>query len=179
MNLRSPATARSEFSTQPVPLTKDKEDEKKKGKRKRKNRLWSLVTNVPELSILIMLIVGAYMLMGVFSKVESTEVLSASSIWLIIVGSFLISTAIATLAVIGGIGGGVIFTPIMLGFTSLDSLVIRATGLWWPCSAGWCPQGLLGNQTGRHKADLLLRCPHHRWRSRGECQCHLFTQRPG
>ena len=129
MNLRSSATARSEFSTQPAPLAKEKKGEKKKRKRTRKNRLWSLVTNVPELSILIMLIVGGYILMGVFSKVESTEILSASSIWLIIVGSFLISTAIATLAVIGGIGGGVIFTPIMLGFTSLDSLVIRATGL--------------------------------------------------
>jgi len=129
MNRSSSATARSEISTQPAPLVKEKKIEKKRRKYKRKNRLWSLVTNVPELSILIMLIVGGYILMGVFSKVESSQVLSAWSIWWIIVGSFLISTAIATLAVIGGIGGGVIFTPIMLGFTSLDSLVIRATGL--------------------------------------------------
>ncbi len=96
---------------------------------KRKSRIWSLVTTVPELTILILLIVGGYLIMAVFSRVEGTPVLSATSIWLIIVGSFLISTAIAILAVIGGIGGGVIFTPIMLGFTTLDSLVIRATGL--------------------------------------------------
>ena len=30
---------------------------------------------------------------------------------------------------IAGIGGGVIYTPLMLGFTSIDSLVIRSTGL--------------------------------------------------
>lgn len=96
---------------------------------RRKGRIRSLITSVPELTVLIMLIVGGYLIMGIFSRVQSTPALSATSIWLIIVGSFLISTAIAILAVIGGIGGGVIFTPIMLGFTSLDSLVIRATGL--------------------------------------------------
>lgn len=32
-------------------------------------------------------------------------------------------------AVIGGIGGGVLFTPFMLAFTSVDSLIVRATGL--------------------------------------------------
>ena len=77
MNLRSSASARSEFPTQPVPSGKDKPGEKKKIKHIRKKRWWSLVTNVPELSILIMLITGGYILMGVFSKVESTQVLSA------------------------------------------------------------------------------------------------------
>ena len=101
----------------------------KKTKRPLSGRLWPLATSIPELSILIMLITGGYIIMGIFSRVQGTQVLSPSSIWLIIVGSFLISTAIAMLAVIGGIGGGVIFTPIMLGFTHLDSLVIRATGL--------------------------------------------------
>ncbi|MBT8368242.1 MAG: sulfite exporter TauE/SafE family protein, partial [Deltaproteobacteria bacterium] len=32
-------------------------------------------------------------------------------------------------AVIGGIGGGVLFTPFMLAFTPVDSLIVRATGL--------------------------------------------------
>ena len=97
-----------------------------KTKRASKGRLWSLAFSVPELTILIMLIAGGYLVMGVFSRVEGTQVLSPSAMWLIIVGSFLISTAVAVLAVIGGIGGGVIFTPIMLGFTHMDSLVIRA-----------------------------------------------------
>ena len=100
-----------------------------KTKRASKGRLWSLAFSVPELTILIMLIAGGYLVMGIFSRVEGTQVLSASAMWLIIVGSFLISTAVAVLAVIGGIGGGVIFTPIMLGFTHMDSLIIRATGL--------------------------------------------------
>ena len=46
-----------------------------------------------------------------------------------IVLSFVISMAIAIIAVIAGVGGGVIFTPIMLAFTSIDTLVIRSTGL--------------------------------------------------
>ncbi len=105
------------------------EDEKRTGRGKRKGVITRLVTSVPELSILLMLIIGGYIVMAVFSKVQGTQILDPFSMWLIIVGSFLISTAIAIIAVIAGIGGGVIFTPIMLGFTSMDSLVIRATGL--------------------------------------------------
>lgn len=37
---------------------------------------------------------------------------------------------IGVLAVLGGVGGGVIFTPLFMGFTPIDSLVIRATGLF-------------------------------------------------
>ena len=129
MDLRSSNTTGIELPEPPIHVTEHQQVKMHKKKRAGKNRLLSLITSVPELSILIMLITGGYIVMGVFSQVQSTDTLSATSIWLIIVGSFLISTAIATLAVIGGIGGGVIFTPIMLGFTSLDSLVIRATGL--------------------------------------------------
>jgi uncharacterized membrane protein YfcA len=44
-------------------------------------------------------------------------------------GFFFLSFAIALVAVIGGIGGGVLFTPFMLAFTTVDSLIVRATGL--------------------------------------------------
>jgi uncharacterized membrane protein YfcA len=98
-------------------------------KGKRKGRLRALALSVPELSILIILITCGYVVMAVFSKVQATQVLTPLSMWLIIIGSFLISTVIAIIAVIAGIGGGVMFTPIMLGFTSIDSLVVRATGL--------------------------------------------------
>ena len=47
----------------------------------------------------------------------------------IIVMSFLISVLIAIIAVIAGVGGGVIFTPLLLAFTSFDTLLIRSTGL--------------------------------------------------
>lgn len=105
------------------------EDGKQRTREKKKGALRRLITSVPELTILIFLVVGGYIVMAVFSKVQGTQILDPLSMWLIIVGSFLISTAIAIIAVIAGIGGGVIFTPIMLGFTSMDSLVIRATGL--------------------------------------------------
>jgi len=111
-------------------VSEEKEADAKPGKRQRsKGTLKRIVTSVPELTLLILLILGGYLLMAVFSKVQGTQDLTPTSMWLIIAGSFLISTAIAILAVVAGIGGGVIFTPIMLGFTSMDSLVIRATGL--------------------------------------------------
>jgi uncharacterized membrane protein YfcA len=40
-----------------------------------------------------------------------------------------ISILIGMVAVLGGVGGGVVFTPLMMGFTSIDSFIIRATGL--------------------------------------------------
>ena len=40
-----------------------------------------------------------------------------------------ISIVIGIVAVLGGVGGGVVFTPLMMGFTSVDSFIIRATGL--------------------------------------------------
>ena len=59
-----------------------------------------------------------------------------------IIGFFLISFAIAVIAVIAGIGGGVLFTPIMLAFTSVDSLIIRATGLIVAMFSGLISTGL-------------------------------------
>jgi uncharacterized membrane protein YfcA len=40
-----------------------------------------------------------------------------------------ISIVIGIVAVLGGVGGGVVFTPLMMGFTPIDSFIIRATGL--------------------------------------------------
>ena len=37
---------------------------------------------------------------------------------------------IGIFAVLGGVGGGVVFTPLMMGFTPIDSFIIRATGLF-------------------------------------------------
>ena len=53
---------------------------------------------------------------------------SFSSIDIIFI-SFLVSVIIAIVAVIAGVGGGVIFTPLLLAFTSFDTLLIRSTGL--------------------------------------------------
>lgn len=40
-----------------------------------------------------------------------------------------ISILIGIVAVLGGVGGGVVFTPLMMGFTPVDSYIIRAMGL--------------------------------------------------
>lgn len=59
----------------------------------------------------------------------SSGVMSNGTIALVLFGFFLLSVAIAAVSVIAGIGGGVIFTPIMLAFTSVNSIVVRGTGL--------------------------------------------------
>ena len=89
----------------------------------------SLMKKVPELGLLILLAVLGYIAMGAFSAIEDTESLTAFSLWSIIAGAFVLSVLIAIISVLGGVGGGVIFTPIMLGFTAIDSLIVRSTGL--------------------------------------------------
>jgi len=91
--------------------------------------LLSFFKKVPELTILIILSIAGYVLMGILSKVTGNDVLSAQAIWYIIFGSFIFSTAIAIVAVVAGIGGGVLFTPVILAFTSIDTLIVRSTGL--------------------------------------------------
>lgn len=89
-----------------------------------------LAGKVPELTFLVLLTIVAYLIMGLGSEITGSELLSANEAWLIVVASFLLSTLIAIVAVLGGVGGGVIFTPIMLGFfPNLDTLLVRSTGL--------------------------------------------------
>ncbi len=42
---------------------------------------------------------------------------------------FILTTFMGIVAVLAGIGGGVVYTPIMMGFTPINSFVIRGTGL--------------------------------------------------
>lgn len=89
----------------------------------------SVFKKVPELTILILVTVAGYLIIGAMSKVNGTDVLSSLQMWGIVFSSFLFSTAIAIIAVVAGIGGGVLFTPTVMAFTSLDTLIVRATGL--------------------------------------------------
>ncbi len=50
-------------------------------------------------------------------------------IWGWLVGFFIVSAIIALVATVGGIGGGVLFTPFIMAFTPVDSLIARGTGL--------------------------------------------------
>ena len=89
----------------------------------------TIIKRIPELTFLVALTIVGYMIMAAFSQISGTEVLSPGAAWSIIAISFLLSIAIAIVAVLGGVGGGVVFTPLMLGFTSMDTLLIRSTGL--------------------------------------------------
>ncbi|MBU0515409.1 MAG: sulfite exporter TauE/SafE family protein [Proteobacteria bacterium] len=87
----------------------------------------------PYIEILIMVVVLALSYLGMILIASGMETPHGGmGVWTIIAilfGSFILSFCIALLAVMGGIGGGVLFTPIMLAFTAVDSLVVRATGL--------------------------------------------------
>jgi uncharacterized membrane protein YfcA len=89
----------------------------------------ALLRRIPELSLLIALTIAVYVAVGVFNNLGETATLTPGDAWGIIVASFLLSVVIAVVAVLGGVGGGVLFTPVMLGFTSIDSLLVRSTGL--------------------------------------------------
>ena len=74
-----------------------------------------------------------------------------------LLGFFVLSVSIALVSVIAGIGGGVLFTPIMLAFTPVDSLIIRATGLIVAMFSGLIATGtFLRNGLGNFRLSLLL-----------------------
>lgn len=84
-----------------------------------------------EVNIMVAVLIICYIAMGLISAGAETppEAMTGGTIFLWLLGFFLLSFAIALVAVIGGIGGGVLFTPFMLAFTNVDSLIVRATGL--------------------------------------------------
>jgi uncharacterized membrane protein YfcA len=84
-----------------------------------------------EVNVMLLVLILSFAAMAFFSWGAETEpgAMSGTQIWGWIFGFFFLSFAIALVAVIGGIGGGVLFTPFMLAFTPVDSLIVRATGL--------------------------------------------------
>jgi uncharacterized membrane protein YfcA len=60
---------------------------------------------------------------------DASAVINYGKIALWLLAFFLISFSIALVSVLAGIGGGIIFTPLMMAFTPVNSVVIRATGL--------------------------------------------------
>ncbi|HIE55675.1 MAG TPA: sulfite exporter TauE/SafE family protein [Chromatiaceae bacterium] len=84
-----------------------------------------------EIWIMLAVLVISYVAMGIISASLETPPggMSGGKITVLLFGFFFLSFAIAMIAVIAGIGGGVLFTPILLAFTNLDSLIVRATGL--------------------------------------------------
>ena len=84
-----------------------------------------------EVNIMLAVLIVCYIGLALIGWGAETPAggMSGKAIWGWLLGFFLLSFAIAMVAVIGGIGGGVLFTPFMLAFTSVDSLIVRATGL--------------------------------------------------
>lgn len=84
-----------------------------------------------EINIMAIVLVVSYIALGLISAGVETppDGMSASTITFMLLGFFVLSFVIALVAVMAGIGGGLVFTPIMLAFTPVDTLVVRATGL--------------------------------------------------
>lgn len=84
-----------------------------------------------EVNVMLAVLILSYVALALFSWGAETPAgaMSGGVIWGWLFGFFFLSFAIAMVAVIGGIGGGVLFTPFMLAFTPVDSLIVRATGL--------------------------------------------------
>jgi len=84
-----------------------------------------------EVNLMLAILILSYIALALISwgAEAPADGMSGGAIWGWLLGFFLLSFAIALVAVIGGIGGGVLFTPFMLAFTSVDSLIVRATGL--------------------------------------------------
>jgi len=84
-----------------------------------------------EVSVMLFTLIVSYAALFVISigAEAPAGAMSALQIGMVSLGFFLLSFGIAVIAVVAGIGGGVLFTPIMLAFTSVDSLIVRATGL--------------------------------------------------
>lgn len=113
-----------------------------------------------EITIMIASIVLAYFGLAVLSLVPVVPVEGAmptSSITLTVLAFFMLSVAIAMISVIAGIGGGVIFTPLMLAFTGVDSLVVRGTGLIVAMFSGLISTGIfIKKGLGNYKLSTML-----------------------
>ena len=84
-----------------------------------------------EVIVMVVILILSYVGLALLGFAAETPPggMSGKAIFGWLFGFFFLSFAIALVAVIGGIGGGVLFTPFMLAFTSVDSLIVRATGL--------------------------------------------------
>jgi len=88
----------------------------------------------PRLEIIIMVssVVLSYFGLAILSAVPQdfpAGSMSTTTVAWTTFAFFMLSVAIALISVIAGIGGGVIFTPVMLAFTSVNSVIVRGAGL--------------------------------------------------
>lgn len=99
-----------------------------------------------EIILLVSAVVLSYFGLAVLGAVPhnfSEDFMSASSVVRIQFAFFILSVTVSMISVIAGIGGGVIFTPIVLAFTSINSLVVRGTGIIVAMFSGLISTGIL------------------------------------
>jgi len=91
------------------------------------------------------------------SEIPLDQSMPTRNIVLYLAAYFIISFLIAVIAVMAGIGGGVIFTPVMMAFTPVDSLIIRGTGLIVAMFSGLISTGIFMKKgIGNLKLSTLL-----------------------
>ena len=79
---------------------------------------------------------------------------------IIIFTFFMISFFIAIISVMAGIGGGILFTPIMMAFSSIDANIIKTTGLIVAMFSGLISSGpLMKSGLANLRLCLLLTLP--------------------
>ena len=125
----------------------------------KKNSVW-FKSPWLEANIMIAAIAIAAVALAIISNAATTPadggMPTAQISWLLL-AFFLISFVIAVVAVIAGIGGGVLFTPIMLAFTPVNSLIIRATGLIVAMFSGLISTGIfMKNGLGNFRMSITL-----------------------
>ena len=111
-----------------------------------------------ELIVMIMTVILSYAALLLITKGAAIPPggMALTNITWLLFGFFLLSFAIAVIAVLAGIGGGVIYTPIMLAFTPVNSLIVRATGLVVAMFSGLVSSGpFLKNGVGNLKLSIL------------------------
>ena len=93
-----------------------------------------------ELTTLCVVVALSYIALMFISKGAETPAggMSLNNLALLTFGFFLLSFAIAIIAVIAGIGGGVLFTPLMLAFTPIDSLMVYSSYVQLDNKASFC-----------------------------------------
>ena len=116
----------------------------------------------PWLEVMIMVgsVVLSYVGLAILATQERVMVegeMSVGAVFWILLAFFLISVAIAAISVIAGIGGGVIFTPLMLAFTNVNSLVVRGAGLIVAMFSGLISTGVfLKKGMGNYRLCLVM-----------------------
>ncbi len=78
---------------------------------------------------ILLIVIGAAAGFGAVYAAEGTDTFGLSPLTFFIVLT-LVCTLIGVFAVLAGVGGGVIFTPLFMGFTPIDSYIVRSTGLF-------------------------------------------------